>query len=128
MEGGVANVAGIVDAHAAATTALTSTAGAVTYGDLRAQVDSLRGGLAGIGVAAGDRVAIVSENDPVFVVGYLAVLGLGAVVVPLNPASPAPEIERELAAVTPSVVIGGPRSAVTLAGVDRQRSGGSVTE
>jgi long-chain acyl-CoA synthetase len=128
VEGGVANVAGIVDGHDAAAVALTATAGAVSYGDLRAQVDSLRGGLAGIGVAAGDRVALVSENDPVFVVAYLAVLGLGAVVVPLNPASPAAEIERELAAATPSVVIGGPGSSATLADLDRQRAGGRVTE
>ena len=56
----------------------------------------LRGGLAGLGVAPGDRVAIVSANNPTFVTAYLAALGVGAVAVPLNPLSPAPELQREL--------------------------------
>src|SRR6476646_7380125 len=50
MEGGVANVAGIVDGHDPAAVVLTAAAGTVSYGDLREQVDALRGGLAGIGV------------------------------------------------------------------------------
>ena len=49
------------------------------------------------GVGDGDRVAMLCGNNRYFVVSYLAIVGLGAVAVPLNPASPAPEIERELA-------------------------------
>src|SRR5260370_35517272 len=43
----------------------------------------LRAGLASIGVKPGDRVAILSENCPEWIVVDQAVLGLGAVVVPL---------------------------------------------
>jgi long-chain acyl-CoA synthetase len=43
----------------------------------------VRAGLAGIGVKPGDRVAILSDNCPEWVVIDQAVLGLGAVVVPL---------------------------------------------
>ena len=43
----------------------------------------LRAGLAGLGVKPGDRVAILSENCPEWIVVDQAVLGLGAVVVPL---------------------------------------------
>src|SRR6266849_3284087 len=43
----------------------------------------LRAGLAGMGVKPGDRVAILSENCPEWIVVDQAVLGLGALVVPL---------------------------------------------
>jgi long-chain acyl-CoA synthetase len=65
----------------------------------------VRGGLAPLGVAAGDRVVLLCGNNRYFVLAYLATLGLGAVAVPLNPASPAPEIERELATVGAKVVV-----------------------
>ncbi len=42
-------------------------------------------------------MAIVAANNWYFVAAYLAVLGVGAIAVPLNPQSPAAEIERELA-------------------------------
>ncbi len=56
----------------------------------------------------GDRVAILCGNNRYFVVSYLAAIGLGAVAVPLNPSSPAHEIERELDVVKPDVVVVGP--------------------
>ena len=43
----------------------------------------LRAGLLGLGVRPGDRVAILSENCPEWIVVDQAVLGLGAIVVPL---------------------------------------------
>ena len=43
----------------------------------------LRAGLPSLGVRAGDRVAILSENCPEWIVVDQAVLGLGAIVVPL---------------------------------------------
>ena len=58
------------------------------------------------GVEPDDRVAFALGNGPEFVVTYLAVLAAGAVAVPLNPGSPAPELDRELAAVTPKLRIG----------------------
>jgi long-chain acyl-CoA synthetase len=53
-------------------------------------------------------VAIVAANNWYFVAGYLAVLGAGAVAVPLNPQSPPPEIEAELARVGARLAIVGP--------------------
>jgi long-chain acyl-CoA synthetase len=43
----------------------------------------LRAGLMGLGVRPGDRVAILSENCPEWIVVDQAVLGLGAIVIPL---------------------------------------------
>lgn len=99
------NLANIIDGHDDDSVALIWRNRVTTYGDLGRQVASLRGGLASTGVGSGDRVAIIVGNSPHFVVAYLATIGLGAVAVPLNPASPGPELESELAAVGARVVI-----------------------
>ncbi len=112
------NLARILEAHDADRVALISSNRETTYGQLRDQVDHLRGGLAGVGVGVGDRVAILCGNNPYFVTTYLAVTGLGAVAVPLNPASPAHEIERELAVVEPGVVVVGPSAMAAWSQVD----------
>lgn len=102
------NLAAIIDAHPDTAPALLEPGGQVTtYGELRARVAGARAVLAGAGVQAGDRVALVAENNALFVVAYLAVLGLGAAAVPLNPTSPAVELERELEAVGVKAVVAG---------------------
>jgi long-chain acyl-CoA synthetase len=93
------NLASAIDAHPAGAPALVSQGEVTSYGELRSQVAEVRGALMARGVAPGDRVAIVAANNPSFVAAYLGVLGAGAVAVPLNPLSPPPELERELALV-----------------------------
>jgi long-chain acyl-CoA synthetase len=105
------NLAHMIDAHAAERVALISRNSETTYGELRDQVARLRGGLAGHGVSSGDRVVIVCANNRYFAISYLAIVGLGAIAVPLNPESPAAELEREIAEVTPVAVIVGPGPA-----------------
>jgi len=51
----------------------------------------LRAGLQKIGIRPGDRVGILSDNSPQWVIVDLAVLGLGAIVVPLYTTSGAEE-------------------------------------
>jgi long-chain acyl-CoA synthetase len=66
-------------------------AGRLTYGELAGRVTALAGGLrAEFGVRPGDRVAVLAPNRLEIPVLVLALLSLGAVVVPLNP-SAAPE-------------------------------------
>ncbi|HEY4610534.1 MAG TPA: AMP-binding protein, partial [Ilumatobacteraceae bacterium] len=77
------------------------------------------GGFAALGVGAGDRVAVLCGNSVYFVESYLAVLGLGAVVVPLNPENPSLEIQQEIAAVGATAVVVGPSAAAAWNGVDR---------
>jgi len=115
------NLAAIADGHPDDAVAFVSRGKPTTYGELGRQVSALRGGLGGLGVQAGDRVAIVCANNRYFVVSYLAVLGCGAVAVPLNPSSPTAELEHELAAVDASVVLAGPTGATAVSGVDRDR-------
>ncbi|MEO6653596.1 MAG: AMP-binding protein [Ilumatobacteraceae bacterium] len=109
----------MIDSHSPDRVALVSRNRETTYGELREQVDRMRGGLAAQGVTVGDRVVVLCANNRYFVVSYLAIVGLGAVIVPLNPASPAPEIEREIAVVEPVAALIGPTAAAAWAAVDR---------
>src|SRR5262245_3567765 len=114
------NVARIAEGHDPAAAALISRNRTITYGELVDQADRLRGGLAGLGLSDGDRVALMCGNGHPFVIAYLACTGLGAAVVPLNPMSPPAELERELAAVSVRAVIVD-RSAEGWRDVDRSR-------
>jgi long-chain acyl-CoA synthetase len=69
------------------------------------RVMRLRGGLARLGIKPGNRVAILAENGPHWVVFDLAVLGLGAVVVPLYTTS-GPEETRHVIADSGARLIG----------------------
>src|SRR4051794_3746126 len=111
------NLAAIIDGHPDDTLAFLSRGKPTTYGDLRDQVGRLRGGLVGLGIEPGDRVAILSANNWFFVVSYLAVLGAGAVAAPLNPASPSAEIRAELVAIGARVAIVGPSGRDAIAGI-----------
>lgn len=99
------NYAHLIDDHPGDHVAIVSRGRPTTYGTLRDQVAHVRGGLVALGVRPGDRVGLLCSNGRFFVDTYLAVLGIGAVAVPLNPSSPGPEIQRELAAVDPVVVV-----------------------
>ncbi len=113
------NLAHIIDPHPAERVAIYSRGRPTTYGTLRDQVAHLRGGLARLGVQPGDRVALLCSNGRYFVDMYLAALGMGAVVVPLNPASPGPEIEHEIATVEAKVVVVEPLAAHAWSQVSR---------
>ena len=99
------NLASLIDAHPAESVALISAGRTVTYGELRDAVSRVRGGLLAHGIGSGDRVALVLCNGRPFVEVYLAAVGLGAVVVPLNPFSPALELQRQAARVAPVAVV-----------------------
>ena len=113
------NLASIIDSHPDDAVAVISRGKTTTYGGLRAQTAGLRGGLTSLGLQPGDRVGIVAANNWYFVVSYLAVLGAGFVAVPLNPTSPAPELQRQLAAIGARAVIAGPSAKATISTIDR---------
>ncbi len=102
------NLATIIEAHPDDAVALISRGQRTTYAELRRQVGELRGGLTRLGVEPGDRLAMVSANTWFFAVTYLAALGAGAIVVPLNPSSPAAELTEQLGSVRPKVLVVGP--------------------
>lgn len=101
------NLARIIEQHPDDAVAVISRGRSTTYGELRRQVAALRSGLAAEGVVPGDRVVVAIGNKRHFVVAYLAVLGLGAVAVPLHPTSPRPELAQQATAVGASVALVG---------------------
>jgi long-chain acyl-CoA synthetase len=68
-----------------------------TYGALERDIMRAVGGLAALGVAHGDRVALLLPNGPEFVVACCAAMRLGAIVVPVNTAYRGEEIAYLLA-------------------------------
>ncbi|HTR97293.1 MAG TPA: long-chain fatty acid--CoA ligase [Candidatus Acidoferrales bacterium] len=62
-----------------------------------ADVESLALGLAALGVTSGDRVGLLAENRYEWAVSDLAVLGLGAITVPIYPTLTAHQCEHVLA-------------------------------
>ncbi len=59
----------------------------------------------------GSQIGLVSANDVSFVTGYLACLAAGMVAVPMNPVSPDPERQRDMAAVRLVEILVGPSVA-----------------
>jgi long-chain acyl-CoA synthetase len=113
------NLATIIEPHPPDVVALISRRRTTTYGELRSQVAALRGGLVSLGLEPGDRIGMLCGNNWYFVVSYLAGLGAGLIVVPLNPTAPSPEIEKQLAEVDARAVVVGPAGRASMAGVDR---------
>jgi long-chain acyl-CoA synthetase len=118
------NLADVLLAHATTTPGAVAFTGrrdtATTYAALAANVARLGRVLLDAGVTPGARVAVVSLNNEAFVTAYLAALHVGAVCVPLNPATPPAALERELADVGPSLTLaaGSSVSIVAAAGHD----------
>jgi long-chain acyl-CoA synthetase len=112
------NLAHLADAHPPDRPALVSRGRTITYRTLRDEVARLRGGLVRLGLQPGDRVALLCANNDRFVVSYLAALGAGLVVVPLNPLAPGPELTEELRRVGARAVVVGPAGRRSFSGVE----------
>jgi malonyl-CoA/methylmalonyl-CoA synthetase len=77
----------------------------LTYSELFGAADRLAAGLQARGLRHGDRVAFFLGNSPEFVVAYLAVIRLGAVMVPLNLAYRRREISHILGDAEPRLFL-----------------------
>lgn len=64
----------------------------LTYAQITDQVKRVALGLQALGIAPGDRVALLSENRPEWVIADLAILSAGAVSVPIYPTLPASQV------------------------------------
>jgi long-chain acyl-CoA synthetase len=67
-----------------------------TWSDYVQRVAKVAAGLQSLGVVAGDRVAIQSDNRPAWAIADLAIQSLGAVCVGVYPTSPASELQYVL--------------------------------
>jgi long-chain acyl-CoA synthetase len=65
----------------------------ITYEKFKEETEYLAYGLASLGILSQDKVAIISENRPEWVYADMAILGLGAIDVPLYPSLTSDSIE-----------------------------------
>ncbi len=65
----------------------------ISYADLRHRAEYFACGLASLGVRRGDRIAIIAENRPEWVISDQAIVALGAIDVPVYPTMSAKQNE-----------------------------------
>jgi len=81
---------------------------AITWAEIGDAVDRLAGWLAAIAsVGRGDRVLLVMQNSPNYLIGYYAILRANAVVVPVNPMSRVEELRHIAEETGASVALAG---------------------
>ncbi len=91
--------------------------GAITYRELAARAASVGAGLDVLGIGAGERVAIVSQNAARFVASLYGVCDAGRVLVPINFRLHPHEIEYIVAHSGARLLLVDPELDATLAGV-----------
>ena len=94
----------------------------VSHGELASAVCQLAGVLAGLGVARGQRVALVLPNGPEIVELLLAVAVLGAVAAPMNPGYTEAEYAFYLGDLDPNLLL-----VQAGRGAEVRRAAGAVT-
>ena len=80
----------------------------ISHGRLHEEVESVAAQLRGLGVGAGDRVAMALGNSPQLVITFLALASLGAAAAPLNPAFSGREIRAEIEDLKTTLLLSGP--------------------
>ena len=79
--------------------------GSWTFGDAARHVDRLAAGLAAAGVRRGDRVVVTARNEPRYLFSWFALMQLGAIQVPINPASSDAEFAGFVRQVRPVAIV-----------------------
>ena len=77
----------------------------ITYADMWQRVNQISGGLAELGIRAGDRIAVMSANHPDHIYSVFAIANIGAVWVPINIHLKGPGLEYILGQSAPSCLI-----------------------
>jgi long-chain acyl-CoA synthetase len=68
----------------------------ISYKELGDLANRFATALSGLGVKKGDRVALLLLNSPQYIIAYLGVLTLGAVVTPVSPVYTSQEVRHQL--------------------------------
>jgi long-chain acyl-CoA synthetase len=79
-----------------AKTAIRSRDREITFSDLYRLTDSLGSSLKKAGIKRDDHVTLMLPNMPEFIITYMAVIGIGAVVTPVNPSYTSRELKHIL--------------------------------
>ena len=75
-----------------------------TYGEVARAIGRFRALLRRLGVLRGDRVALLADNSPTWVVAYLGTMTHGAVAAPLNTRHATGDLDRVLDHFTPTAI------------------------
>jgi long-chain acyl-CoA synthetase len=86
-------------------TAIVYFDGEITYGELDDMSDALAAWLLAGGVKAGDRVTVILQNTPHFVIALVAAWKIGAIPVPANPMYRRDELAKLFGDCEPAVVV-----------------------
>jgi malonyl-CoA/methylmalonyl-CoA synthetase len=92
----------------------------LTRNELRAEAGRVAGGLRGLGVEPGDRVAIYAASSLDWVLAYTGLLRAGAVLVPMNPEYHSAEAEHIVSDADPRIVIADAKRAPIVKGLGRR--------
>jgi long-chain acyl-CoA synthetase len=76
-----------------------------SFRQLLERADSLAAGLGGLGLARGDRICILAQNDVAYVDLYAACARLGVIAYPINWRLTAPEVERVVERADPKMMV-----------------------
>ena len=88
----------------------------LAFRELRERVDALASGLAARGIVRGDRIAVLAQNDPVYLELYGACARQGIVAYPINWRLTGPEIERVVERAAPRMFVADASTLAVVAG------------
>ena len=78
---------------------------ALSFRALQGRVDELATGLAGLGLAAGDRICVLAQNDTAYLELYGACARQGLIAYPINWRLTAQEVERVVERARPAMMV-----------------------
>jgi long-chain acyl-CoA synthetase len=93
------------------TAMLLEDGGARSWAETRARVDRLAGGLRDLGIAKGDRIAILALNGPHYLEASWAAARLGAILQTMNMRLAPPELAYQVADAAPRLMLVSPELA-----------------
>jgi long-chain acyl-CoA synthetase len=105
VDGGSLTVLDLFRAAPRAAPAIRYFDATLDYAEVDRLSDGLAGWLAARGVKMGDRIAIILQNTPHFIIATVATWKLSAVVVSLNPMYRQPELERLFTDCSPRAIL-----------------------
>lgn len=85
--------------------AIITEKGIISYGEFIDSVLSLSNSLKGLGIKEGEKIAILSENSPEYVMLIIAIIASGAICVPINIRWPEKRIKEALEKIGCNLVI-----------------------
>jgi len=77
----------------------------LSFGEFKARVDALAGGLGALGIGKGDRIAILAQNDAAYLALYGACARQGILAYPINWRLTGEEVARVLERAAPKMMV-----------------------